>query len=229
MLKCFVTPLLMALVFLAGCASGDTSAPGEASTDSNTSAETATWQPLFDGTTLEGWRNPYDWGEAWVEDGEIRLLAEEKFFLITENTYRDFVFEAEIMMPEGEANSGFMFRAHAEPNRVYGYQAEVDPSDRRWSGGLYDEGRRRWLHPMQDDSLAGAQFRTQKGAAFDRNIWNRYRIRAVGDSLQIWVNDMPTTAVRDTVDREGYIGLQHHGEAGKVYRFRNIRLMELSE
>ena len=35
-------------------------------------------------------------------------------------------------------------------NRAWGYQAEVDPSERKWSGGLYDEGRRKWLWPGRD-------------------------------------------------------------------------------
>lgn len=185
------------------------------------------WVSLFDGTTLNGWENPYDWGEAWVEDGEIRLRADRKFFLMSDRPYRDFIFEAEILMPEGEANSGFMFRAHKEKNRVYGYQAEVDPSERMWAGGLYDEGRRGWLHPKQNDEAAGSRFRETAGTAFDRTQWNKYRIEAIGDSIRIFVNDQLTTEYVDNMDREGYIGIQHHGEQGKVYRFRNLRIGEI--
>jgi hypothetical protein len=29
------------------------------------------------------------------------------------------------------------------------------------------------------------------------------------------------------VDREGYLAVQHHGEKGKVYRYRNLRVLEL--
>lgn len=175
--------------------------------------------PLFDGQTLEGWHNPYDWGEAEVVEGEIRLTADRKFFLVTDEKYGDFVFEAEVKMPEGEANSGFMFRAHEEPNRVWGYQAEVDPSDRKWSGGLYDEGRRGWLNPLDDQPEAQE--------AFDRHGWNHYRIKCVGDRLQVWVNGVKTTDYRDPLDVAGHLALQHHGEDGQVYRFRNIRVKEL--
>ena len=185
------------------------------------------WKPLFDGRTLEGWTNPYDWGRAWVQDGEIRLLASKKFFLVTEQKYRDFIFEAEIKMPEGKANSGFMFRAHKQPNRVFGYQAEVDPSDRQWAGGLYDEGRRGWLHPNRDDPESPKEFVARTKGAFDRDKWNRYRIHCVGSNIRIYVNDVLTTDYVDTMDREGYIALQHHGEEGKVYRFRNIRIRKL--
>jgi hypothetical protein len=57
---------------VAGCA------PEDAATED---VQTGAWQDLFDGTTLSGWNNPYDWGEAWVENGEIRLRADRKFWL----------------------------------------------------------------------------------------------------------------------------------------------------
>lgn len=211
---------LSILLFGVGCqSSSDSSGDSEASEKE--------WTQLFDGQTLEGWENPYDWGEARVENGEIHLQADEKFFLITEETYDDFVFEGDVRLPDRESNSGFMFRAQVDTNRVYGYQAEVDPTDRAWSGGLYDEGRRGWQHPPEGDSVAGATFREEHGDAFNPTGWNDYRIRANGDSLKIWVNGEQTTAITDTLDREGVIGIQHHGEDGKVYRFRDLQIREL--
>lgn len=201
---------------------------GCASTGVSPAAGTGEWQNLVDGSTLAGWSNPYDWGEAWVENGEIRLRADKKFFLVTGSTFRDFVFEGEVMVPDTASNAGFMFRANVEPNKVYGYQAEVDPKSRRWSGGLYDEGRRGWLNPPAGDTVAGRIFREGPGRAFVPGRWNRYRIEAVGDSLKIYVNDTLTTGYRDSEDREGYIGIQHHGEAGKVYRYRNLRIRPVS-
>jgi 3-keto-disaccharide hydrolase len=185
------------------------------------------WQALFDGQTLAGWTNPYEWGKAWVEDGEIRLQADKKFFLVTEQKYRDFIFEAEIKMPEGKSNSGFMFRCHQQPNRVFGYQAEVDPSDRQWSGGLYDEGRRGWLHPRSDNTESAQAFVKASKGAFKRHDWNRYRIHCVGNSIRIYVNGVLTADYIDATDRKGYIAVQHHGEKGKIYRFRNLRIREL--
>jgi len=195
----------------------------------DSASQTGEWNRLFDGETLDGWTNPYDWGEARADNGEIRLVADDKFFLVTDTTYRDFVFEGEVKLPDRESNSGFMFRANVDTNRVYGYQAEVDPSERAWSGGLYDEGRRGWIHPPGGDSVAGVNFRAEHGDAFNPTGWNRYRIRAAGDSLKISVNGEQTTAIRDTMDREGVIGIQHHGEDGKVYRFRNLRLRPVAE
>ena len=186
------------------------------------------WTPLFDGKTLEGWTNPYKWGKAAVVDGEIHLTTtKSKFFLTTAKQYADFIFEVEVKMPEGKSNSGFMFRCHQKPNRVFGYQAEVDPSDRKWSGGLYDEGRRGWLHPNKKKKETVTTFRKNAGDSFKRDDWNKYRIECVGDSLKISVNGVQTTDFKDSMDAQGYLALQHHGEKGKIYRFRNIRVKVL--
>ncbi|MEN6337394.1 MAG: DUF1080 domain-containing protein [Phycisphaerales bacterium] len=186
------------------------------------------WTPLFDGQTLAGWKNPYDWGKASAQDGEILLQADKKFFLTTEKQYRDFIFEGEVKVPAGESNSGFMFRCHVAKNNVFGYQAEVDPSDRQWSGGLYDEGRRLWLVPLQNDANSAKAFVQRTKGAFKRDGWNRYRIHCVGAGIRIYLNDVLTVDTVDTVDREGYLAIQHHGEKGQIYRFRNLRIRELT-
>ena len=185
--------------------------------------------PLFDGKTLAGWKNPYTWGEAKVVDGVIELSADKKFFLVTEKTYGDFVFEGDVLLPEGKANSGFMFRAHAEPNKVYGYQAEVDgDAARKWSGGLYDEGRRMWFaSPVKGNAESEAAFRKRAGDAFKRNDWNTYKITCKGNKITIAVNGVVTTDVEDDKDAKGVIGIQHHGEKGAVYKFRNLKITEL--
>jgi hypothetical protein len=197
------------------------------------------WINLVQSEKLEGWRNPFDWGKAELVNGEVQLTADKKFFLVSDREYSDFVFEGEILLPAGQANSGFMVRAHVEPNKVYGYQAEVDGSDRRWSGGLYDEGRRQWLWPSQsgrttdkkaleheEDSKRFFQ-QPEIRDALKRNDWNHYRMTCVGPNLKFEVNGVVTTEYEDTMDAKGYIGIQHHGEKGQTYRFRNLRIKEL--
>lgn len=196
---------------------------------------------LFDGKTLTGWKNPYDWGKAEVADGDIRLTADRKFFLVTEKSYSDFVFEGEVHLPEGKANSGFMFRAHVEKNKVFGYQAEVDGDEKRkWAGGLYDEGRRAWFISPRNNAGKDATeadkaackesveaFRKRAGDCFKRNDWNKYRITCQGNKIKIEVNGVVTTEIEDSTDAAGPVGIQHHGEKGATYRFRNLRIKEL--
>jgi hypothetical protein len=49
-------------------------------------------------------------------------------------------------------NWGVQFRSESKSEykngRVHGYQFEIDPSKRAWTGGIYDEARRDWLHTM---------------------------------------------------------------------------------
>jgi hypothetical protein len=184
---------------------------------------------LFDGKTLNGWKNPYKWGEAVIVNGEIHLKGDRKWFLVTEKNFSDFIFEGEVKLPAGKANSGFMFRAHVEPDKVFGYQAEVDgDAKRNWSGGLYDEGRRKWfISPINDKPESVATFRKRAGDTFKRDDWNTYRITCKGNKITIEVNGVVTTDIEDDKDASGPIGIQHHGEKGQTYMFRNLRIKEL--
>jgi Domain of Unknown Function (DUF1080) len=187
------------------------------------------WVDLFDGKTLNGWAiNPVGRnGEAKVIDGEIHLVGDQKFFLCTAKKYSDFIFEAEIKLPAGSAKSGFMFRCHVDPKKVFGYQAEIDGSKRAWSGGLFDEARRSWLYPQKPEgSPTAIEFREKTKGSFKREDWNKCRIQTEGSRIRIWINEVLCTDFVDEMDKEGHIGLQHHGEKGQVYRFRNIRIAE---
>ncbi len=185
--------------------------------------------PLFDGKTMTGWKNAYTWGTIEVVNGEIHLTGEKKFFVCTEKSFANFVFEGEILLPEGTANSGFMFRAHVEPNKVYGYQAEVDGNAARgWSGGLYDEGRRMWFaSPIKGNAESEKAFTERAKGAFKRNDWNQYRITCQGPKIKIEINGVTVTDIVDDKDASGPIGIQHHGEKGQTYKFRNLRIKEL--
>jgi hypothetical protein len=128
-----------------------------------------------------------------------------------------------------------MFRSQMSRNRVWGYQAEVDTADRKWSGGLYDEDRRMWfISPNRDHAASPeerdasiAAFRARAGECFKQGQWNKYRIVCIGSHIQIFVNDVLTTDIHDEMDLAGHIGIQHHGERGLVYKFRNLRIKDL--
>lgn len=190
----------------------------------------APWIELFNGKDLQGWHNPYPHGEARVIDGVIELVADKKFFLAHDFQFSDFILTGEIKLPPGKANSGILFRSQKKENGImYGYQAEVDGSDRKWSGGLYDEGRRGWIHPKKplDNPYNEKHWLEKQKNAFNRNDWNQYKIKCLGDQLKIWVNGIKTTDLKDNADRKGFIAIQHHGEKGQIYRFRKLKLKKL--
>ena len=93
-------------------------------------AQDTPWRDLFPEKGTEGWHNPFDWGEIWREGEEVHLRANRKFFLVTDEKFADFELEIDVLVPEGPANSGIQFRSNFAKNRVWGYQAEVDPTDR---------------------------------------------------------------------------------------------------
>ncbi|MEN8127423.1 MAG: family 16 glycoside hydrolase [Planctomycetota bacterium] len=194
------------------------------------------WDNLFKDADLTNWENPYDWGKAEYDNGVVSLSSKKgKWFLLTKKEYANFVLEGEIKMPVEKGNSGFLFRCQKKKNKAWGYQAEVDTQPRKWSGGLYDEGRRQWfISPNRDQAASEeeknasiAAFRECAGECFKQGQWNKYRIVCIGSHIQISVNGVLTTDVHDEMDLQGYIGIQHHGEKGLVYQFRNLRIKDL--
>ena len=145
-------------------------------------------------------------------------------FLATKKTYGDFILSYEVMVDEG-LNSGVQIRslssADYQDGRVHGYQVEIDTSPRRWSGGIYDEGRRGWLYPL---SINKNGLR-----AFKNGQWNRYRVEAIGDTIKTWINDVPIAHMVDDMTAEGFIAFQVHSiydekDAGKKVHWKNISI-----
>ncbi len=179
---------------------------------------------LFDGKSIEGWVQRG--GEALyaVEDGAIvgrTVLDTPNSFLCPPKDYDNFLLEFEVKV-DPELNSGVQIRSHSTPEyrdgRVHGYQVEIDPTDRGYSGGVYDEGRRGWLQNPEGNAEAMK--------AFKGGEWNKYEVEAIGDRIKTWVNGVPVTNLVDGVDRSGFIGFQVHSakQAGLEVRWRNVKL-----
>ncbi len=141
-------------------------------------------------------------------------------FLVDPAITGDFLLELDVKIARGEGNSGIQIRSTVdEPkNRMFGYQIEVDPSERAWSGGLYDEGRRGWIASLADNADARE--------AFVPGEWNHYTILAVGPRIRTWVNGVPAVDHVDSMDAEGRIGLQVHSGRCDV-SWRNLRIADL--
>lgn len=185
------------------------------------------WTPLFDGKTLDGWKQLNGTASYKVEKGEIvgrTVAGSPNSFLCTDKFYGDFELELEVKT-DPSLNSGIQIRSMSVPGyqngRVHGYQIEVDPSDRAWSGGLYDEARRGWLQDLSKNPKG------QK--AFKNGQWNKYRIVAKGDHFESWVNGVKTADHHDGMTRYGFIALQVHQaeKAGLEVRWRNVKIKDL--
>ncbi|RZK77570.1 MAG: DUF1080 domain-containing protein, partial [Pedobacter sp.] len=130
-----------------------------------TNAQKGKWQKLFNGKDLTGWKQLNGKAKYTVANGEIigtTVSNEPNSFLATEKNYGDFILELELFV-DNSMNSGIQIRSESKQDvqngRVHGYQVEIDPSDRKWSGGLYDEGRRGWLYPLDINPKGQAAFK----------------------------------------------------------------------
>ena len=180
------------------------------------------WQNLLEGDGLQGWK--VVGGATFERDGtsvvgHVGDGLPSNSFLVREETYGDFEFEADLRVEES-GNSGIQFRSKLRDDGVVsGYQAEIDCSKRAWSGGIFEEGGRGWLKNLKENPAGSEAFRLDE--------WNHYRIRANGDQLRVWVNGVPTARLQDSGAAEGFIALQVHGGAKGRFRWRAPRIRSL--
>ena len=196
----------------------------------NLFAQPSGWTNLFDGKTLTGWKKLAGMAEYKVENGAIvgtTVFNSGNTFLVTEKEYGDFILEMDIRIEDTASNSGVQVRSHYNSaghdgkGLVYGCQLEIDPSSRRWSGGIYDEGRRDWLYPVSLNPSAQDAFKIGQ--------YNHIRIECIGHNMKTWINKTAIACLADTLDEKGFIGLQVHAVgkeelAGKKVYFKNIRI-----
>ena len=212
------------------------------------------WADLFNGINLDGWELKLDEAESevgsipfTVEDGMIVSTAElgsPNGYLSTIKEYSNFILEWEVKI-DTTLNSGVQIRGQVwerdtttiylsgngetqegtwEAGTVWGYQIEVDPSNRRWSGGLYEPRNRGWIVDLVDNKEAGE--------AFDRTGWNKMKVEVNNTHIKTWVNGVLAVDTNDDVLKTGFIGLQYHkvyneGQDHKRVYWRNIRINEL--
>ena len=187
------------------------------------------WQSLFNGKNLSGWKQLNGSAKYTVENGAIvghTVRNSNNSFLCTKKAYGDFILEFDFRVDDG-INSGVQFRSESLKNyqngRVHGYQFEIDPSKRAWTGGVYDEARRGWLYNLNNNPAAKK--------AFKNNEWNKARIECIGNSIRTWVNGIACADLLDNTTISGFIALQVHAigkdgkEEGKTIAWKNIRIL----
>lgn len=187
----------------------------------------AQWKDLFNGKDLKGWVKKNGNAEYKIVNNTIvgvSQLNTPNSFLCTEQIYGDFVLELDVKVEAG-LNSGIQIRSLSDPavmaGKVHGYQVEIDPGDRAWSGGIFDEGRNGWLYPLSVNPKG------QK--AFKMGQWNKYHIEAIGNSIKTWINGIPCTNLLDSQTARGFIALQVHQikreeQVGLTVQWKNIRI-----
>ena len=195
------------------------------------------WKTLFNGENLEGWEQVNGTGKYEVKDGAIVGTTAEgspNSFLCTSEQYGDFVLTMGVKLDDNELNSGIQIRSATkgdDPNgRVYGPQVEIEagPGD---AGYVYGEATGlRWL----------SEDREENRGTFQNGQWNEYRIKAVDDRIQTWINGQQVADLKITdkmkeklpnQGRKGFICLQVHSipsdQGPYSVRWRNIKIKPL--
>jgi hypothetical protein len=175
--------VLAAATVLAGCAGMRSMAGGG-------------WTPLIDGT--RGLENFNQVGQAnWVAaDGAVQASSggREPGYLVTRQSYRDFVIRAEFWASD-DANSGIFVRCQ-EPTRITDencYEANI--FDQR-PDPTYGTGAIVKVAPVaQPMPKAGGK-------------WNTYEVTARGDHLVLVLNGVKTVDTRDAKLAQGPVALQ---------------------
>lgn len=185
------------------------------------------WVALSLEESLDGWSIKGGEANYEVRDGAIvgsTVHNTPNTFLTTNRMFGDFILELDFKV-DPSMNSGIQIRSKSHDlyrdGRVHGYQVEIDPSERAWSGGIFDEARRGWLFPLTDNPAQ---------QAFKQNEWNTYRIEAIGDTIKTWVNDVPAAHLIDDKTANGFIALQVHSinkdaEEGTEIMWKNIKII----
>ena len=199
------------------------------------------WVSLFNGKDLTGWALKGGTGKAWVQDGQIychqTINTKEHTFVCTQARYGDFILEADCRI-DGAFNSGILFRCIDIPEsaKVFkpgkngpaclnGYQMKIDPTPRKWTGGIFDDFGPGWLwyYSLEKDARAREAFKIGE--------WNTFRIEAIGKEIKVWVNGVPTTHMTHGKYSNGCIALKIHALGNKpdqekvLARFKNIRII----
>ena len=141
-------------------------------------SETAHWSATGDAT--------WSLSEGVLEGRGLSGMA------ITSEVFSDFELTAEFM-PDDSVNSGIFVRCpEGKFNPVDGYEINI------------------WDDHANQDYRTGAIVTHGKPLAHvnSKGKWNTYRIKAIGNHLEIWLNDIKTADLVHEGSKEGHIGLQ---------------------
>lgn len=188
------------------------------------------WKPLFDGKTLDGWVQHNGTATYRVKDGAVvgkTTAGSPNSFMCTKKDYADFELTFEVKVDD-QLNSGVQIRSASTKDyknfRVHGPQVEIAASGN--SGFIYGEA-------LDTGWLSKDLTNPKAKAAFKKGEWNKFRVKAVGNHIQTWINGVPVANLTDDKSgmKSGFIGLQVHqirkGDGPYEVRWRNIMIKTL--
>ena len=198
--------------------------------------------PLLDGT-LDHWHGDR---RFWsLEDGVLvgrstpeTPCAASTYLIWTGGLLGDFELRLRFRITGGD--SGVQFRGRQVGDfGVAGYQADIEHEHGRTGGLLERDGRGELASRGQAVSYAPDGARAVRRFAEDAELraaihggqWNEYRIRAVGERIELWVNGRRTVEVDDRDEQRtrlsGILALELHAGPPMRVEFADLLLLDL--
>lgn len=208
-------------------------------------ANAAEWTTLFNGKDIKGWEKKGGEASYQVEDGCIVGTTKPNTpntFLCPPKSYSDFELTFEVKC-DPALNSGVQIRSissadeipaglsekdaakakkKADGKSLFGPQVEIAANGN--AAGVWFEGVGGWL-------LAPKPEVTNK--VYKDDGWNKYRVLAKGETIQVWVNGTLISDGKDTRTHftKGRLGFQVHGVGQKTeplsVRWKKIMIREV--
>ena len=163
------------------------------------------WIALFNGKDLSGW-TPHGKATWSVQDGVLVGIG-GMGHIYTDATATDFEFKGMFRISEqgAKANSGLYFSANPPADNVdgfpRGYEAQICNKTEAYTGWLWKPGK---------PTGKATELLTKDGE------WFTYRIRAVGEHIQFWINDKPVMTYDDSEYKTGHFAIQGHNPGMKI-------------
>lgn len=198
---------------------------------------------LFDGQSLTGWEGDERYWR--VEQGAIvgeipkgESLNKNTWLVWKGGELSDFDLRLQCKLTGlPAANSGIQFRCQVDSvDHVSGYQADFDMGA-TWLGRIYDEHGRALLVERgtrvkisEDGKRTTEKFAPaeQYEVLFREDVWNDYRIVAVGPHVAVYVNGTLFSELYDTErgeqDLTGKLAFQLHSGPEARVEFQNVTL-----
>ncbi|WP_432169837.1 ThuA domain-containing protein [Streptomyces sp. 1222.5] len=179
------------------------------------------YRPLFDGTSLDGWRQAGPGGFTLSDDGTLTSSGGLGLLWYTPSSFGSYSLKLD-WKAAGDDNSGVFvgFPPSDDPWSAVdnGYEIQIDATDvpEKTTGSVY--------------GFRSADLKKRDRALNPPGEWNTYEIRVQGERLRVWLNGVKINDFTNTDParslRDGHIGIQNHGTGDDV-SFRDVRIKEL--
>ncbi len=204
------------------------------------------WQLLFDGKSLDAWRNYQQEGisDGWkIIDGAIVRDGKQPGDLITKKKYKYFELSLEYNISEG-GNSGLMFHVTEDHPKPYNSGPEIqiqdnvaghDPQKAGWLYQLYKPTAPSWVKEdgVLDSTRPVGQWNqlflriapTQCEVSMNGQLYYRFKLGNDDWNEKVAASKFAKMEGFGTAG-EGHICLQDHGN---LVSFRNVKVREIAE